>query len=107
MSPPCLLFVEVFPNKAPFSWGAHSFRMVTEHFALAVIAAFHSQRLPEMRGSKKAHTYTSKVATRKANCSNYLAARNLAKVCLMPELFANSQPGSHTPVASPLGWAQI
>lgn len=62
----------------------------------------------EMRGWKKTHrhTHTSKVVTGKANCSNYLAARNLAKVCLMPELFANS-PGSQTPVASPLGWAQI
>lgn len=63
-----------------------------------------NERLQE---GTQAHTYTSKVATRKANCSNYLAARNLAKVCLMPELFANSQPGSHAPVASPLGWAQF
>lgn len=41
--------------------GAHSFLMVTEHFALAVIAAFHSkhsQWLTEMRGPKKAHRHT-------------------------------------------------
>lgn len=61
VSLPCLLFMEVFPHKVPFSWGAHSFSMVTEHFALTVIAAFrskHSQWLTEMRGSKKTHRHT-------------------------------------------------
>lgn len=113
VSLPCLLLREVFPNKAPLEPGSSFLLDGDRTLCIGGDCCTSLQTLPVINRNEgleedtRAHTNTSKVVARKANCSNCLAARNLAKVCLMPEPFANSSPGSHTPVASALGWAQF